>query len=92
MNPVLLNSPKKGQHNHEQKKAFRHLRRGHTFFMKLRMLLILDLWRDHPIYIELIIEFEQIVVMTVELSFMHKKEVMATGTTYKNLNKMKYSY
>jgi len=71
MNPVLLNSPKKGQHNHE-KKAFRHLRPGHIFFMKLHMLLIFYLWRDHPIYIELIIEFEQIVVMMVELSFMHK--------------------
>lgn len=41
---------------------------------------------------ELIIEFEQIVVMTVELSFMHKMGVLATGATYKNLNKMKYCY
>lgn len=30
---------------------------------------------------ELIIEFEQIVVMTVELSFMHKMGVLATGAT-----------
>jgi hypothetical protein len=56
------------------------------------MLTILDLRRDHPVCIELIIEFEQFVVMTVELSFMHKIGVQATGVTYKNLNKMKYCY
>jgi len=77
----VIKQPKKVQHNHEEKKAFRYLRPGQIFFMKLHMLLMLDLWRDHPVYIEFIIEFEQIVVMKVELSFMHRMGVLATGTT-----------
>jgi hypothetical protein len=35
------------------------------FFMELHMLSILDLWRDRPVCIELTLEFEQSVVLTV---------------------------
>jgi hypothetical protein len=60
------------------------------FCMKLNTLSILHVWTDHPVYIELIIEFEQFVVVAVELSFMHKIRVLGTGATH--LDKMKYCY